>query len=416
MKRLLSFILIITILLSAIPSFAIEQEMRAVWFSYEDYSSQLGRLSRSQYEVAADKICNNIKSSGMNTLVFHARAFSDAFYNSSNFGYSKYVYGSAGVAPDYDPLAIMCDVAHRYGINVHAWINPYRIGSPSNVTSDSVAYKWKHQYGDERVCVVNGLWYYNPASQHVRDYIVEGVREIAANYPIEGIHFDDYFYPTTDSSFDSASYAASGTSLPLDKWRLENVNLLIKATYDAIKAINPNILFGISPNANIEKNYSTLYADVRKWCSEPGYVDYITPQIYFGYENATMPFKTVLNQWSSICSVPYLYIGIAAYKAGAEDKWAGSGKWEWTTYNNICARQIEDVRNTHPCKGFMLFSYSSLWNGYISESARSELSAIEGIMYPQSDIIEEPAEELPQIQNTAISSLIEILKAFFKIF
>ncbi len=415
MKRIISFILTVIIIISVLPATASQGEMRAVWFSYQDYSSQLARLSESAYRSAAERICQNISASGMNTLVFHARAFSDAFYNSSSFGYSRYVMGTAGTAPGYDPLAIMCDVAHRYGINVHAWINPYRIGSPSNVTADSVAYSWKHSYGEERVCTVNGSWYYNPASPEVREYIVEGVREIALNYPVEGIHFDDYFYPTTDTSFDAASYAASGTSLSINDWRVDNVNKLIRSTYDAIKAINPNILFGISPDANIEKNQSTHYADVRRWCSESGYIDYIVPQIYFGYENATMPFKKVLGQWSSICSVPQLYIGLAAYKAGAEDKWAGAGKWEWTTYNDICARQIEDIRSTSPCGGFMIFSYSSLWDGGASEAAKSELAAIERLTAEASGGTYTPTAASKQIKSGGFSSLIELLKALFNI-
>lgn len=389
-----------------IPSFSVcaeADEMRGVWFSYEDFSSQLAGLSESEYAKKADEICSAIASNGFNTIIFHVRAFSDAFYNSSYFGYSKYVCGTAGVAPGYDPLKNMCKAARDNGLSLHAWINPYRIGSPSNVTQSSVAYAWKNQYGSERVCEVNGLWYYNPSSQEVRDYIVEGVRELVSGYDIDGIHFDDYFYPTADESFDSASYLASGSSLSLFQWRIENINLQIKQTYDNIKEINPNVVFGVSPNANIEKDYSEYFADVRLWATEKGYVDYIAPQIYFGYTNSSMPFIRVLNQWSNLCTVPKLYIGLAPYKAGKEDKWAGSGKNEWIEHNDICARQISDMRAFSNVGGFMLFCYSPIFGAGATEGAKAELKNIRSVV-------------VPGLYKSSVSEhFINMLKALFKI-
>ena len=134
--------------------------MRAVWFSYEDYRNELYSLSKAEFEKKAQEICENLTEHGLNTIIFHVRAFSDAFYNSSYFPYSKYVCGEVGVAPDYDPLSIMCDIAHKNDILIHAWVNPYRIGAPSNVTEDSTAYLWKNDYGTERVCEFDGKWYY----------------------------------------------------------------------------------------------------------------------------------------------------------------------------------------------------------------------------------------------------------------
>lgn len=403
MKRILAFVLAFCLALPSLSVCADITEMRAVWFSYEDFSSQLSNLGEKEYIEKAESICENLAKNGFNTLIFHVRAFSDAFYNSSYFGYSKYVCGTPGVSPGYDPLRLMCQAARKSGISLHAWINPYRIGSPSNVTESSVAYAWKSQYGNERVCDVNGLWYYNPASKEVRDYIVEGVRELVEGYDIDGIHFDDYFYPTSDISFDNASYIASGTALPLEKWRIENINLLIKQTYDNIKEINPNAVFGVSPNANIEKDYSDYYADVRLWATEKGYVDYIAPQIYFGYKNSAMPFIKVLNQWSNLCTAADLYIGLAPYKAGKEDKWAGDGKYEWIESANICARQISDIRAFSNVKGFMLFCYSPLFGPNASESAKVELKNIRSVVIP---VI---------YKSSATEHFINMLKAFFKI-
>ncbi|MBQ6998799.1 MAG: family 10 glycosylhydrolase [Clostridia bacterium] len=404
MKRLLSFLTLILILFSAVPTMANEQEMRAVWFSYEDYAAQLGSLSQAEFEIKANEICKNIKSAGLNTIIFHVRAFSDAFYNSSYFQYSRYVYGQAGLAPEYDPLSLMCSIAHANGLDIHAWINPYRIGNSNTVTENSVAYSWKNTYGDERVCEVNGAWYYNPASEHVIEYIVEGVREIVKGYDVDGIHFDDYFYPTADESFDKASYEASKTALTLNEWRIENINLLIKKTYDSIKEIDTTVVFGISPNADIEKNYSAYFADVKKWATEQGYVDYLTPQIYFGYKNSTMPFESVLEQWSNLCTVPNLYVGIAAYKAGKEDKWAGDGKTEWLDNSNMCARQIADIRNCPNAKGFMLFCYSPVWGNNATENAKAELTAVKALLTGETNN-----------NSGVLDAFIDILKALFNI-
>jgi len=403
MKKLLSLILILSILFAAIPVTANQKEMRAVWFSYEDYATQLGSLSKTEFEIKADEICKNIKSAGLNTIIFHVRAFSDAFYNSSYFQYSKYVCGQAGNSPDYDPLSLMCAIAHNNGLDIHAWINPYRIGNPNNVTESSIAYAWKNTYGEERVCDVNGLWYYNPASKDVIEYIVEGVREIIKGYDIDGIHFDDYFYPTADESFDKASYDTSGTTLTLNEWRIENINLLIKKTYDSIKEINPNVLFGISPNADIDKNYSQYFADVKKWATEKGYVDYLTPQIYFGYENSTMPFTAVLEKWHNLCTATDLYIGIAVYKSGKEDKWAGAGKAEWINNSNICVRQIADIRTRPNAKGFMLFCYNPIWGDGATENAKAELDSIKTLLMSNTE------------STNVLDAFINMLKALFNI-
>ncbi len=403
MKRLLSVVLMICLLTSALYVTAEEgeRELRAVWFSYEDYSAQLAGLTQREFEAKADAICENIKSSGLNTLIFHVRAFSDAFYDSDLFGYSRYVCGEAGVSPEYDPLALMCEIAHKNGLDIHAWINPYRIGAPENVTPDSVAHLWRQQYGDERVCEHEGAWYYNPADEHVRQYIIQGVREVVEGYPVDGIHFDDYFYPTAGESFDAAAYAASATTLTLNQWRLENVDLLILQTYDSIKEINPDVLFGVSPNADIEKNMTQYFANVEKWGSCEGYVDYLAPQIYFGYENSTMPFDKVLYRWVDLCTVPDLYIGLAAYKAGKEDKWAGEGRLEWVNGSGIIATQIADVRENPDCDGFMLFCYSPFY----SDTSSAEHTAVKALLTGS-----EPEQLSP------LDAFIDLLKAIFVIF
>lgn len=378
MKRLIVLIIAIFILLTATSS-AEKSEMRGVWFSYQDYKSNLYALSEADYKSKADEICSNIAEDGFNTIIFHVRPFSDAFYNSSLFPYSRFVCGEAGVSTGYDPLKIMCEVAHSRGLAIHAWINPYRIGDISNVTPTSTPVVWREQYGNERVCDYNGALYYNPASAEARAYIIEGVLEIVSNYDVDGIHFDDYFYPTADENFDKASYLASGSTYSISQWRLENVNALIRGTYKAIKDTNSDVLFGISPSADIEKNYSSLFADVKRWCTEEGYADYVAPQIYFGFLNSALPFKETADKWLDLCIHPDLYIGLAPYKSGFDDKWAGNGKTEWRDSSDILSRQIKYLNGKSNCQGVIMFSYSSLWGDDITENAKAELKEIRRI-------------------------------------
>ena len=352
-----------------------EQEIRGIWFSYLEYSAFFQNKTKSEFTAQADTICNNLKDAGFNTIFYQVRAFSDAFYPSKLFGWSKYVSGTAGAGPDYDPLKIFIDRAHHYDLQVHAWFNPYRIGDISNVTDGSRAMQWKND-GSARVLEWNGLWYYNPADTDVQSYILNGVAEVLDHYDIDGVQYDDYFYPTDDPAFDSVSY--TGPSERLADWRRGNVNNLIQKTYDLVKSKKQDIPFGISPSADITKNNTQLYADVELWGSTPGYADYLAPQIYFGYQNSSLPYADVLEQWQALCKAPKLMVGLAAYKVGKEDQWAGGGKTEWIENSDILARQYRDAQSSNNFCGVILFSYSSLFapEETISATANAERQAL----------------------------------------
>ena len=196
---------------------------------------------------------------------------------------------------------------------------------------------------------------------------------IVENYDVDGIHFDDYFYPTTDLTFDAATYQASGSSLTQADWRRENVNKLVHDVYAAVKEANPDCLFGISPQGNVDINYNGQFADVRTWVSEPGYVDYICPQIYYGYRNGTAPYAETVALWDSMIKVDTikLYVGIAAYKVGTVDTWAGEGKNEWIDTTDILARMVKTARKAEHYGGIVIYSYESLF-GDVSEQMKIE--------------------------------------------
>ena len=349
-------------------TYAPSGETKAVWISYLEYQSIMQGKSKSQFTSNIKTMFGNLANDGFNTVFVHVRSHSDAMYDSDIFPWSVYCTGTEGKDPGYDPLEIMVSEAHSAGLKIEAWINPYRIKGTSNtskIARSSPAYEW---LDSGKVIVLDNGIYYNPADEDVIELIVSGVEEIVRNYDVDGIHFDDYFYPTTAESFDKSyynEYKSNGGNLKLASWRRQNVNILIKEVYSAIKAIDSSCRFGVSPAGNMEQNYNTLYCDVYTWVTSKGYVDYICPQIYFGFNNKSRPYLDVLAEFSDMITRNdvELIVGLAAYKAGAEDTYAGdSGKKEWINYNDILARQVLAARNENRYSGFALYRYDSVYN------------------------------------------------------
>jgi len=342
-------------------------ETRAVWISFLEYQSILQGKTKSQFTNNIKAMFRNLAADGFNTVFVHVRSHSDAMYDSEIFPWSVYCTGTEGNDPGFDPLEIMVSEAHSAGLKIEAWINPYRVKGNSNtekIAKSSPAYKW---LGTGKVIVLDNGIFYNPADEEVIDLIVSGVEEIVRNYDVDGIHFDDYFYPTTAESFDKSyynEYKAEGGSLKLAAWRRQNVNILIKNVYSAIKSIDSSCRFGISPGGNTDRNYNSLYCDVETWVTSKGYVDYICPQLYYGFNNRDCPYLDVLAEFSDMITRNNieLIVGLAAYKAGAEDTYAGeNGKREWIENNDILARQIIAARNRSRYSGFALYRYDSVY-------------------------------------------------------
>ena len=363
-------------------------ETRAVWISYLEYQSILQGKTEKQFTNNIKAMFENLASDGFNTVFVHVRSHSDAMYDSDIFPWSVYCTGTEGENPGFDPLEIMVREAHSAGLKIEAWINPYRIKGNSNtskIASDSPAYKWLNT--DKVIVLDNGI-YYNPADRDVINLIVSGVEEIVRKYDVDGIHFDDYFYPTTAESFDKnhySEYKKSGGNLSLSAWRRQNVNTLIKEVYSAIKSIDSSCRFGISPAGNTDKNYNERYCDVYTWVTSAGYVDYICPQIYFGFNNKTRPYLDVLEEFSSMITRNdvELIVGLAAYKCGASDNFAGeSGKNEWIEINDILSRQITAARNENKYAGFALYRYDSIYNpaSSVKNAVKAELDALRNLM------------------------------------
>lgn len=362
-------------------------EYRAVWISYLELGGMLTGKSASQFRSNIGAAYDNAKNLGCNTVIVHVRPFGDALYNSDYFPTSYLITGTEGDALPFDPLTIMTEEAHARGLTFEAWLNPYRVRARTGkaLAADNPAQKYINSGSSVVYQTANGGIFYNPGSREAIDLIVNGVREIVRNYNVDAIHFDDYFYATTDSGIDSGLYAANGNGLSLAAWRRQNVNTMVREVYAAIKAEKSSVRFGISPQGNTKANYDTLYADVATWLANPGYVDYICPQIYYGFNNATCPFSSVLQEFNDMIKVSGidLYVGLAAYKIGNEDTYAGaSGKYEWQQNSNLLSRMVTEARSAGHYKGFCLYSYSSVVTpaAAVKAQVQEELSALSKIL------------------------------------
>lgn len=333
---------------------------KGMWVSYLEFDRIMRGASEAEFTEALNACFDNISALGCNTVYFQARVYGDAYYDSSLFPKGDRLTG------DYDPLKIAVKSAHDRGLSIHAWINPMRLMTDSQMKSYPENYKigqWYNDASKNGTYIVNssGRWYLNPAYAETVSLICDGIREILTAYDVDGIQIDDYFYPTTDASFDSAAYSAGGTSLGLADWRRENVTKMVKQMYETVHSANPKAVFGISPQGNTDNNYNDLYADIYTWCSTSGCCDYICPQVYFGFENNAQPYAETVDKWSKLITAPdiQLVIGLAAYKSGTADKYAGSGSNEWVASSDVLARQ-RDLTEIYGA-GYAFFRYDSLF-------------------------------------------------------
>ncbi len=299
-------------------------EMRGVWVATVeniDWPSTVG-TSYSAIESQKQQLENIFayhKSIGMNTIFFQVRTTGDALYKSQYEPWSRYLTGNQGVSPadpNYDPLEYAIELGKKYGIQVHAWINPYRLllktGSTSTLSPNHLI-----NTKPEWVIKCDGSEYrfLNPGIPAVREYVTKIIMDIVRRYDVDGIHFDDYFYPYSDYGTFNDDVTFNQYPIPglsKDQWRKNNVNLLLKMIYDSIKAVKPYISWGISPAGNPSVNNS-IYCDPAAWLSgkyynqqgqlvttEP-YIDYILPQLYWA--NYKISGVDVLPYWAGTSSI-----------------------------------------------------------------------------------------------------------------
>lgn len=351
-------------------------EVKGMWISYIDLAGIMSG-SEGDFRSGISYIYDNCKSLGINTVYVHVRSHGDAYYSSDFFPRTKYLGGT------YDPLDVMIEEAHARGLSFQAWINPLRGCAVSDIERESGYPMYSWAGGETRLVQVGSYYYLNPAYSEVIELIADGAREITANYDVDGVHIDDYFYPTTDSYFDSAAFSQSGLS-SLSEFRLANCDKLVSSLYKAVKRGNSSAIFGVSCQGSIYNNYNYMYADVKKWCTESGYIDYIMPQIYYGFKNSAEPFEECVSTWNNLAysgNIP-LIVGITAAKLGLEDKWAGAGNQEWITDEDILKRQFLVSCEQPSYGGVGIYSYGAVFNAdySVQNQVDREIEALKSAM------------------------------------
>ena len=331
---------------------------RAVWVSYLEWQ-QVDFSTPETFSGDIAVILDNIRNLGATVVLAQVRPFGDALYPSSYYPFSHLCTGQQGRDPGYDPLALLVQAAHDRGLALEAWVNPYRIqagltpalcgASPAKLHPDWVKYTDTGAYLD-------------PANTAVRQYIADAVGELCANYDVDGIHFDDYFYPTTDPAFDAADYAASGTALTQDDWRRENVNALVELCHATARRYG--VRFGVAPVGDPEQNYALQYRDAARWLRQ-GTVDYLMPQLYWGQEyvkdgDTSHSLARLAGAWAALprAAGVRLYAGLGAYRIGAGDGSDAGSEW-------VSGRALADQLNLLDrlgVQGAGLYRYASLFD------------------------------------------------------
>jgi uncharacterized lipoprotein YddW (UPF0748 family) len=374
---LLVFLLIIVVISVNAQSdlkIAPKREFRGVWVATVtniDWPSRPG-LTVDQQKQELIAILEQHHKQGINAILLQIRPTADAFYAKSRELWSNWLVGKQGLAPaeGFDPLAFAIKEAHSRGMELHAWFNPYRatmsaksVTSPDHITNKQP--ELFYTYGGQKL--------FDPGLPENREYITQVILDVVKGYDIDGVHFDDYFYPYRIAGQvikDSATFTKYPNGFTkIDDWRRNNVDLLVKMVNDSVHRYKKYVKFGVSPFAiwrnfredtlgsktNGLSNYGELYADSRKWIKE-GWVDYINPQIYFSFSRAAAPFKVLLDWWGNNTFGRHLYIGQAAYLIhnGSTKKEAAWGK------PNEIPNQIRAIRANNRVQGSVFFSSKSL--------------------------------------------------------
>ncbi|MBQ5390411.1 MAG: family 10 glycosylhydrolase [Clostridia bacterium] len=359
------------------PMTGVEQEMRGIWITTVNNINFPSKQKLSADKLAAelDAIVAFSKENGFNTILFQVRPAADALYKSDIFPASKFVSGTAGAAPDgdFDCLGYLLEKAHAENIEVYAWVNPLRVTSgnatyPQTDLSALPASSPAAAHPDWVVPYADGKLYFDAGIPAVRELVASGVREICEKYDVDGIIFDDYFYPypSGDAEFDdAATFAAYGENFEeIADFRRDNINRMVELCYRTVKAVDTDIRFGVSPfgiwqNSDGENGgsatsglsaYDAIYCDALAW-AKGGYVDFIAPQLYWTFTTEAAPYGRLADWWSRALDgtgvMLYINHGVYRYADGGMQ----SGE--------IC-EQVTHARELYAYRGSLYYGYAAL--------------------------------------------------------
>lgn len=370
------------LLVSLILVSNVQAEFRGAWISsvyninFPSAPGLPGEVQRAQ----AVRLLDAAKAADLNAVLLQVRPESDALYSSAIEPWSRYLTGTQGRAPGYDPLAFFIAEARKRGIAVHAWMNPYR--AAANAGQPRSAEHISRQYPQWTYKVGNVLWM-DPGAPQVQKHIVRVARDLVKRYDLAGLHLDDYFYPYPTNSGAAqpfpdgrtyAAYRAGGGTLDKADWRRNNVNTLVREIGEAVHAIKPGILFGVSPfgiytkgsppdvKAGVDQ-YHDLFSDPVKWMRE-GWVDYLAPQLYWA-EGGPQSFSSLLRWWRSSQVNPR---GVPVWPGIAADRMSSHG---WSSSEIATQLALEQSIPPRARGGFLI------WNiGPIQKNTKGVTSVI----------------------------------------
>ena len=295
---------------------AVDRELRALWVATVaniDWPSRPG-LPADQQRAELVSLLDRAAATGMNAIIFHVRPNADAVYRSTHEPWASMISGTQGTDPGYDPLAFAIEESHRRGMELHAWVNPFRAGNASDSTRVAPNHVFRER--PDLVRIYGQTFWMDPGEPAVHDRSMRAILDIVNRYDVDGVHLDDYFYPYPQSdsarrplSFpDSATYARFGNGMSIDDWRRSNVDRFVERLYRDVHAAKPPVRVSISPFGIWRPGnpaqvtgldaYAAIYADARKWL-QSGWVDYLVPQLYWRIDPPQQSFTALLDWWLS---------------------------------------------------------------------------------------------------------------------
>ena len=341
------------------PDSAPVQPLAGTWIPYFTCAELCSGRDEAACRDAVRAYLRDLKECGIRTVFVQVCAFGEAAYPSA-------YYPQDPAAGGNDVMQIFTDICAELDLELHAWLNPLRLQTAGTVQA---------QTGDVQLCthfrseetrardfvLWDGRYYLHPASAYTGEFLSGVIAELIGRYHPAGIHIDDYFYPTDSPAFDEAAFRASGAA-DLAAWRREKITALVRKMYKAVHEADADAVFSISPQGDLQKNYSSLYADAAGWLRDGRCADLIIPQLYYGYRNETMPFTVLLREWEALPRAEHVQLaaGLAAYKAGAADELAGSGAQEWIDAPDTLVRQAEDVLASDAFNGIVYYHGDAL--------------------------------------------------------
>ncbi|WP_338540080.1 family 10 glycosylhydrolase [Paenibacillus tundrae] len=313
------------------------EEMRGAWISTVngDWPSSGARNNITKQKQEYTQQLDALKDMGINAVFVQVRANADAIYPSGLVPWNTVLTGTQGKDPGYDPLSFMIEEAHQRGMEFHAWFNPFR--ATNSASTSGLAANHVSKLHPDWIVNVSGKLYINPGMPQARQHIIDTIMEVVNQYDIDGVHLDDYFYPSNATFNDDAAFKTYNTLNTKDRaeWRRDNINQFVKQLGESVHRVKPNVQYGISP-FGVWRNkaddptgsdtragvpaYDSMHADVRTWIKQ-GWIDYVAPQVYWSMTLSAARYDKVVDWWvNEVANTNVkLYIGHAPYKLGTSE-------------------------------------------------------------------------------------------------